>query len=259
MTLQVAAPRVVRSQHPLLRASICRAIRNISTGGMDPVEAQEARAQELEALGLPRIAGWIKGCGTDYPWCRQRLCPRCSERTARRRRKGAAFRIRAMAHPVFFTLAVPIAVGDAVKLAEAIRKFRLDIFRVRRNVCFAPIRRAEGSIELRLSDDGRRWLVHAHLALDAPRGWNWRAAARRWTELTRPPTTTGGSLPGRMLPHPRWPVIESRSVWPVAKYVTKSTGWCPAPGSLPLARLDEWRQAIRSVRLPVSWGGGEAR
>jgi len=251
-TLTGQAPDLLASRAgPLLRASLSRAIRNISTGGMDPVEVQTARARELEALGLPRIAGWVEGCGVDHPWCRQRLCPRCAERLARRRHRLAASRVRRMARPVFFTLGVAVAVGDPARLADGIKAFRRDISRIRRNACFRSVNRGEGGIELKLAGDSKRWLVHAHLALDVPRGWDWKAAARRWSELT----SMIGRLPGRMLPHPRWPIIEAASVWPVARYFTKASGWCPSPGVLVPERLDEWRRAIRGVRLPISWGG----
>ena len=223
-------------------------------GGISPGDdPQVVRAEELRGVGQLRAAGCVEGCGVRYPTCQQRTCPRCAERRARQRRGQACRLIQRMGHPYFFTATIRVPVGHVPRLD----RFRDVLFKLRHRDCFDVVRAGVGGLELRLSKDGRFWDLHAHVVLDLTGRLSVAAVDAAWRELTRSRRT--GRHQGRFLPHPRRPAVDRANAWVLGRYLSKARGWCPPPGEIPLERFDEWRQAVRSVRLPISWGGKAKR
>lgn len=209
------------------------------------------RAKELDKLGETRRAERIRSCSTeDAPFgkrtCKQRACPTCAARLADRNAQVIAAAIREMDHP--FIAVLSLRSKTKQDLRPAITRYREAHVKLRRRACYRKIVAGIGALELKATDDGFAWNVHAHFVLDA-KVVDVAACQEAWSELT--------SGAGSFLPHPTDP--RPRSIERVAQYAAKADTWCPEPGSKSLAELALLMEAVRGRQLLIRWPrpGGE--
>jgi hypothetical protein len=101
-----------------------------------------------------------------------------------------------------------------------------------------------GGFEVKLSDDGKRWLAHIHAVLDID-VIEEQVVKAAWRTLTRARGTFGL--------HPSRPTVE-RAHADLDRYVTKPTTWCPPPGSMRLQTFRAMVEGIRGRRVLLRWG-----
>jgi len=92
-----------------------------------------------------------------------------------------------------------------------------------------------------------RWLVHAHLIVDATADADFGALEKAWS------AATAGK--GRLLVPPKLGA-DVRDPLAAASYITKHVDWCPRPGALPENTLRALFQHTRGRRMYLSWGTG---
>ncbi len=209
-------------------------------------DAHEARASELELIDDAKRARWVRACSNPRSprWlrCKVRQCPTCARDVARRNARRMETAIDAMIAPklVLFTFA-SLGLHD---MEESISTFHRLHGRLRRRKCLRDVRSGVAGFEVKLADNGKRWLIHIHAVLDID-VVDAAAVKSAWTHLTRSRGTFGL--------HPTRPNVE-RSHADLDSYATKCTTWCPAPGSMHLPVFRAMTEGIRGRRLLLRWG-----
>jgi hypothetical protein len=95
--------------------------------------------------------------------CRQRVCPICSYRTARKRAQYLKALTAKMKHPLFLTLTMPRWTGEP---KEGIDKIRHCWLRLKHQRLFSNLKGGAYQIEVKIKDTG--FHIHMHLLLDSP-------------------------------------------------------------------------------------------
>jgi hypothetical protein len=210
-------------------------------------DPHEARASELDQIGFTKRAQWIRSCdngASPFPkrTCKQRSCPSCAARIARRNAERAAAIITTMANPIFTLM--EIRSKGYSDLAATIREFRECLAAIRRRACFSGVRAGVGAVETKLTADQTCWLVHAHPTLDVEH-IDVQSVAAAWKELT----AGRGKFGLHEDPH-----LTGVKILKAAIYATKQNSWCPEPGEMPPHLLALLINAIRGKRLWIEWG-----
>lgn len=135
---------------------------------------------------------------------------------------------------------------DLTGLRETADALTTCIATLRRQASFRSVARGGiGGIEIKVSDDGRRWVVHAHLALDVRGEVNWQDVKARWRTLTH------GS--GRFGPGPDSEQVRDPDAF--ARYATENEKHFPNDDdSVNLGLFEHYVDAVRGRRLFLSWG-----
>lgn len=214
------------------------------------MDEQELRAHELELLERFSDAQRVRRCrAAPFPqWrCRHRQCPSCSAERAAYLFRRATTVLRAMRTRTMCLFTV-CSVGSS-DLHATIGVFRRALATVRRRRCLKAVKLAVACIEPKLSEDGRRWSVHAHLVVDvAENSLDVPALDRGWRALVR---VSGRS--GSFSLHPTRPAVADGEIFRVGRYITKARDVAPRPGTMALERLEVLRGQLRCVRLPIVW------
>ena len=216
-------------------------IRSIALG-----DEHEARATELDLIDDRKRARWVRSCSNPRSptWlrCKVRQCPSCSRDVARRNARKMGDRIDGMQAPK--VVLVTLSSFGLHDLAETISTFHKLFGRLRRRKCFRSVRSGVAGLEVKLADNGARWLVHIHAVVDAE-VLDAVVLATTWKRMTDSRGTFGL--------HPSRPNVaaEHRRL---DAYATKAATWCPPPGSLRLPLLRSVCEGVRGRRLLLSWG-----
>lgn len=212
--------------------------------GLRDRDPQEARAVELEALGLYIKAERVRGCRSplqEYArTCKVRGCPGCAARTALGNRTAVVEAIRGMRRPVL--VLVSLASRGLHDLRATMRELRALLQKLRR-ARLRSARAATGLLEPKLARRANRWIPHAHLVLDLPTELSWAHEAREWRRLT---VGRGSFKPD--------PAVDVRSPEALALYITKGSDACPPPGTLAPVLLNLLWAGIHGLQLPINWG-----
>lgn len=212
-------------------------------------DPHEVRAGELEALGYHVSATRVRQCGTALDavrktrFCKQRLCPGCSQQIAGRNALKMKARIAAMKSPRYVLMSVRSAGLGAKNIKDAFGLLRHGVRRLRAYLGSA-VPSGVGAIEPRLSDDGKVVLVHTHLAIDVATPFDSGVATKVWLLAT----TLNGAVRGTIQWHGPVQSIAAFSI-----YGAKADDWSPPPGTRPLHVLKMLREGTRGRRLLIAW------
>jgi hypothetical protein len=216
----------------------------IEGSGQEVDEPQEARARELEEVGLHRWAERVRKCGLRFGHqirsCKVRCCPRCAARKSEENFAKAYAEIISMTSPIVGIFNV-LSVG-LWDLDKAFRRMSASLRSLRRHRMMLGIRRSVGFIEAKLTADKKRWNVHVHVVLEA-----WPDAAGDLDHHWK--MATGGM--GHFELDERIHVNDAVSL---ARYITKARDWSPSPGTLHPKILDLLLRGQHQRRLFVRWG-----
>lgn len=235
----------MNAQRVSAHGSFTNSVGNIETWqhlAADIDEQHRVRGQEMRTLGLATQAARVESCGVEGSrWsCKQRLCPRCAEQHAKENAARAIASIRGMHRPHWVLF--DIATRETADLRETVATCRKALASIRRRLCFRGVRAGVGGLELGRSDSDGFWVVHFHCALDADTIHE-SEINNAWRGLV--------SSRGRFSVWHRAPIVQNPIA--TAQYMTKASGWCPAPGSMPLHQLGLVRRAILGRHLLWRW------
>lgn len=178
-----------------------------------------------------------------YP-CRLRCCAYCAERRARRLARGTTIRAASYAAPLAVLVTCPSK--SLLDLPAALRALQTSLASLRRRRWFSASCRAGAIvIETPLTQDGRRWALHAHGILDAPGdspAFRTRCAAE-WPALT--------GIPGAMLDFEA-----ARNVSSLVAYALKigdAKSGAPSARELSPQLMAHLDAALGGRRLVLAW------
>jgi len=214
-------------------------------------DEQEARAIELETIGWTNKAHRVRTCAAPGPLhacrCKQRVCPLCALNTSERYAQRLLHRSSRMTDPMVVLVTCPST--GICRLDRAFSSFRRALVLLRRRKCFRSVTSGAGALEPRLSSDGMRWSLHAHLAVDrAGAELDNDAIADAWRKLTR----------GRGA----WLVEQDdrlRSPQRFALYASKRDSWCPDPETMSVGALEQLFAGTKGRQLVIDWGQPHAQ
>lgn len=132
-------------------------------------DPQEARAMELEFLGMDSAAHKIRSCGVPTRRygprrCRLRFCPNCAVVRSRQLARRIDFFVGMMECP---TLTLWTHNTSSLSgLRAAIAYFRKSITALRKQKSAARMTRAVGTLEVKRQNNHPGWLVHGHIIVN---------------------------------------------------------------------------------------------
>lgn len=188
-----------------------------------------------------RHQGWVR-----LP-CRQRACPTCAQRRARRLALRATAVAIAFARPVAVLVTCPSR--TAFDLSRSLDALHDGLLRLRRRRWF--VRACVGgvlAVEAPPTSCGFRWALHAHgilgLAPSANAGEFDARAALEWRDIV--------GMPGAVFDVER--LRGARSLMRYGFKVDGESSACPAPWAMPARMRAHLDSALRGRRLLVAWG-----
>ena len=221
----------------------------------DSADRNLARAIEMIELRDIRRAEAIMRCGLPrYPggpsWrCRRKLCPECDRRLASRFASTVERDIMSMCTASLTLFFIRSRGLDDV--GRTLRIFREALGRLRRRKAFAlTLRKGTGVLETMLTDDMHAFLVHAHLVLAG------RLIDDEVLRLDAAWCALIGCRSGGVGLNPDRPYVDTKDCGALARYISKSSTWCPKPGSLEPRALEALKAGLHGKQLLVRWGLG---
>lgn len=178
-----------------------------------------------------------------YP-CRLRCCVYCAERRAKRLARGMNVRTAGYAAPLVVLVTCPSK--SLLDLPAALRKLQCALASLRRRRWFSASCRAGAIVvETPLTQDGRRWALHAHGVLEVPGdspAFRTRCAAE-WRALTG-------------IPRAMFDFEAARSVPSLIAYALKvgdAKTWTPSARELSPQLMAHLDAALGGRRLVLAW------
>jgi len=193
-------------------------------------------ARQLHDCEETEVLAACTHCGASWyivNHCRQRICPLCSYKIARKRSAYLLSMTRQMKHPKLLTLTLPL--WKTVP-QDGIKHLRHCFNLIRSRAFFRAVNGGAYQIELKQKDEG--WHIHLHAILDAP-FIPYQHIFKAWAEIT------GNKVPQVDI---RAATSDAARVY-AAKYAAKSAAFFDDTTD-PV----DWYQATKGQRLFTTFG-----
>ncbi len=225
---------------------------------IESFDKYERRAITLYQIGEEKQAGRLYACANnkDHPlsrfgyYCRNRLCPGCGSYISRQYFYKQQKAIKKMRNPkaILFTI-YSFGMND---LVETIDLFNEAKRKISRRIAFKQaVRAMSGVIEPKLSEDGQRFAVHSHAAVDVDEDYfDIDELNAIWKKYTH----------GRGKIEFQWDEdIREGDEEKFAWYGSKEHTWSPEPNFLNDDWIEYLRKGIKSKRLYFHYSPGSSK